>query len=608
MGSAVDKENLTKELTRYQDAGWGGVHIIPIYGAKGWEPKFIEYLSPQWMEMLRHTVTETRRLGMDVDMTTGTGWCFGGPNVPPQEASAQVVTKTFTVAADAKLKEKFDRSAVQALMAFSPDGECMDLTTKIRSDGAVDWTAPPHSEVMASLARGGSKLLARESLEQEKRRKMREEIEAKLNTVIIPKVEFNNASLVDVANFFAEGSRSADGKQDGRFGVNIVFAAGFVSAPNLDRTRITLNLRNATLRKALQSVCDIAGLKFVVDIYAVLVVPANYAPVCNLMPTRDYKIQPAALAKALPAKLDMISSEGLKKFFVKAGVPFPEGACVTYTGGRLFVSNRSEHLDTLEELLAKLNLLSSNHYLVLALWRELERGTGKALLRIRGLRKETGEVEAKLDAIVIPKFELIGISLTDAIKFMVKQSREIDAKRGGSGVRIEIDESLRPALKDTAPITSYLRDVLLRDAVRYVSGMAGVEFAIRPGKVVMLPANRRQLKGASKLITRSYSWKRNLLEPHLGAGAGLVSSEQMELLTDVGVEFSVGASLSYDASSEKLTITNTPEALDVFEQVLALLDAAATKGDITGGEWRIFAISQKPTSKVKRPAAGGEGF
>ncbi|MFA6561869.1 MAG: glycosyl hydrolase [Verrucomicrobiia bacterium] len=95
MGSAVDKKNLTKELTRYRDAGWGGVHIIPIYGAKGWESKFIEYLSPQWMEMLRHTVSEAHRLGMDVDMTTGTGWCFGGPNVPPQEACAQVVAKVM---------------------------------------------------------------------------------------------------------------------------------------------------------------------------------------------------------------------------------------------------------------------------------------------------------------------------------------------------------------------------------------------------------------------------------------------------------------------------------------------------------------------------------
>jgi hypothetical protein len=35
MASAVDPTNLVAELTRYQQAGMGGVHIIPIYGAKG---------------------------------------------------------------------------------------------------------------------------------------------------------------------------------------------------------------------------------------------------------------------------------------------------------------------------------------------------------------------------------------------------------------------------------------------------------------------------------------------------------------------------------------------------------------------------------------------
>ena len=46
MGSAVDRTNLTKELTRYHEAGYGGVHIIPIYGAKGWESNYLAYLSP----------------------------------------------------------------------------------------------------------------------------------------------------------------------------------------------------------------------------------------------------------------------------------------------------------------------------------------------------------------------------------------------------------------------------------------------------------------------------------------------------------------------------------------------------------------------------------
>src|SRR5689334_7428215 len=56
MGSAVDKANLTRELTRYRAAGYGGVHIIPIYGAKGWESHYLRYLSPEWMEMLDYTV------------------------------------------------------------------------------------------------------------------------------------------------------------------------------------------------------------------------------------------------------------------------------------------------------------------------------------------------------------------------------------------------------------------------------------------------------------------------------------------------------------------------------------------------------------------------
>ncbi|MFA7005134.1 MAG: hypothetical protein WC429_13915, partial [Verrucomicrobiia bacterium] len=287
--------------------------------------------------------------------------------------------------------------------------------------------------------------------------------------------------------------------------------------------------------------------------------------------------QPAALEKALSASHTVASSEGLKRFFMEAGVPFPGGASVTYTEGHLlFVTNSGENLDALEDLLAKLNILSPSHHLIMAIQRELARGTGKALLRQRGLRKETGEIEAKLEGIVIPKIELKDVSLADAVKFMVGQSREIDGKRGGSGVRIELDDSLIPVLKDTSPITLNLMDVPLRDAMRYVTDIAGVAFQIKPGKVVILPANWRQLKGAGKLVTRSYKWKRDLLVPHLGAGAGAVSGQQIkELLTDAGVEFPTGASLAYNESSETLTITNSLEALDVFEQILALLDATA---------------------------------
>src|SRR5689334_12783701 len=113
MGSAVNEADLTRELERYAKAGMGGVHIIPIYGAKGYEKQCIEYLSARWMAMLKHSITEARRLGMDVDMTLGTGWCFGGPQITDRDANARVVVKTIKVAAGERLKDKFDREGTQ---------------------------------------------------------------------------------------------------------------------------------------------------------------------------------------------------------------------------------------------------------------------------------------------------------------------------------------------------------------------------------------------------------------------------------------------------------------------------------------------------------------
>jgi len=141
LASAVDPANLTRELQRYRKAGMGGLHIVPIYGAKGYEDRYIDYLSPKWMEMLAHAVAEARRLGMDVDMTTGTGWCFGGPNVGESEACARVVAKTFDVPQGEAFKKTVDPALTQALVAFSNAGRCVELTDRIAPNGSVDWPA-----------------------------------------------------------------------------------------------------------------------------------------------------------------------------------------------------------------------------------------------------------------------------------------------------------------------------------------------------------------------------------------------------------------------------------------------------------------------------------
>ncbi len=92
-GSAVDKASLTRQLEQFAAAGLGGMEITPIYGAKGAEARYVDFLSPKWMEMLEHTGREARRLGLGLDMATGTGWPFGGPWIDEAHALQRTVLK-----------------------------------------------------------------------------------------------------------------------------------------------------------------------------------------------------------------------------------------------------------------------------------------------------------------------------------------------------------------------------------------------------------------------------------------------------------------------------------------------------------------------------------
>ena len=79
MGSAVDENGLEAQCEALEKAGFGGFHVIPIYGAKGYESQYREYLSYAWMKAFADAVRIGAAHGLGVDLTTGSGWCFGGP-------------------------------------------------------------------------------------------------------------------------------------------------------------------------------------------------------------------------------------------------------------------------------------------------------------------------------------------------------------------------------------------------------------------------------------------------------------------------------------------------------------------------------------------------
>ncbi len=150
MGSAVDKENIDYNLKLYQEAGIGGLHIVPIYGVKGEEDKFIDYLSPEWVEMLEYTGERCKELGLGLDMTLGTGWCFGGPEVDENSGTMYGHIEKKTIAGgEIKLNlnsdSKYSFNKVQSVLAILNDGSRIDISDKVNEHQQLIWTSAQDS-------------------------------------------------------------------------------------------------------------------------------------------------------------------------------------------------------------------------------------------------------------------------------------------------------------------------------------------------------------------------------------------------------------------------------------------------------------------------------
>jgi hypothetical protein len=195
-GSAVNTKDISWNLEQYQQAGLGGVELTPIYGVQGFEKQFVDFLSPKWMQLFTHTLSEAKRLGIGVDLANGTGWPFGGPWVKDADASKSIYYKTYTLNAGQQLKDKIEyiqqamvRTAnnktvsadslaqpvaanknlqglaldqiqfagklpLQALMAYGDNKQVIDLTQKVATDGQLQWTAPAGKWTLYALFEG----------------------------------------------------------------------------------------------------------------------------------------------------------------------------------------------------------------------------------------------------------------------------------------------------------------------------------------------------------------------------------------------------------------------------------------------------------------------
>ena len=195
MGSIVNPQDLTDQMQEYAEAGLGGLEITPIYGVRGYEDRFIRYLTPPWMDMLEHTLKEAERLDLGIDMATGNGWPFGGPWVGADHACKNVAHRTFTLKAGeslaepvvfmqrpmvraigrrvdiAELKEPVGANEdlqalaleqvrfakplpLQVLMAYSDTGQILNLTDQVDAGGKLNWAAPAGNWTIYAVFQG----------------------------------------------------------------------------------------------------------------------------------------------------------------------------------------------------------------------------------------------------------------------------------------------------------------------------------------------------------------------------------------------------------------------------------------------------------------------
>lgn len=187
----------------------------------------------------------------------------------------------------------------------------------------------------------------------------RESIQQKLRDLRIAQIDFSGAAVEEVIEYLRLRSRDLDptGK-----GVDFVVRT---SSEQQSKT-ISLNLKDVPIEEVLRYVCDIAGLSYRVEEYAVQLmaaadnsaviisktyrVPPDFissAPVGNAAATTQ--ADPFAAAPAATSGIQ-IRRMGAQEFLQSYGVDFPEGTAANYspTTNMLVVRNTAKNIEIVD--------------------------------------------------------------------------------------------------------------------------------------------------------------------------------------------------------------------------------------------------------------------
>lgn len=367
---------------------------------------------------------------------------------------------------------------------------------------------------------------------------VREKIREKLSTIVIPRLDFSNVTLREALQFLQNESLRLDPAKSENRGINLVLQLGGVApeypAPDLAQIKINLNLENVSLGEALKYVVELAGLTYHIEPYAVII---TYLEHHDTLMTKEYRV-PAGLLSLDGAKT---TAEQLEK----KGVQFPVGASAVYipNGHRLIVRNTETNLDliaalietdispeqieadkkeaqeaqnrTLEQLrktpflyfrdagvpfpsgaIAEYNpatnqLAVRNTKANLGLIDALLESVAPEITEFSSTGDNTERIRQKLSTIVIPHLNLINAPVVEAVQFLQTESIRLDPEHKGVSISLHLKVPGVPVPQDHKPapmrLNLQLTNVPLKEALHYVTELAGVKFKVEPFGVKIVP-------------------------------------------------------------------------------------------------------------------------
>jgi hypothetical protein len=158
MNGCVSREGITADLEAMKRVGIGGAWMFNVDQLPIDDPS-VRVLNPKWRELMKFSIEEAARLGLEFGIHNDPGWSSsGGPWVKVEDSMQKVVWSQRLFTGPSKFEDKLEQPQVDrrwnyyrdiAVIAVKAEGEApvaqdqvIDLTGKHDADGTLTWDAP----------------------------------------------------------------------------------------------------------------------------------------------------------------------------------------------------------------------------------------------------------------------------------------------------------------------------------------------------------------------------------------------------------------------------------------------------------------------------------